>query len=195
MDKESYLINQLAERAGVTVRTIRYYVNEGLLPSPQTKGRYSAYDDDYLYRIKLIKFYKESYLPLSRIRERLDEMSPEEIKAAVEKYEKEPPEFNLPPTPENFNRVEENLPARNYLRRIQEPSAADYHPESMAMSPAPQVNLHKIMPAPEPSHELSWKRIEVAEGIELLIREDIYRRRRQELEILLDRLGGWDREI
>ena len=97
MDKESYLINQLAERAGVTVRTIRYYVNEGLLPPPQTKGRYSAYDEDYLYRIKLIKFYKESYLPLSRIRELLDEMSPEEIKAAVEKYEKEPPEFNLPP--------------------------------------------------------------------------------------------------
>jgi hypothetical protein len=49
--------------------------------------------------------------------------------------------------------------------------------------------------APEPSHEPSWKRIEVAEGIELLIREDIYRRRRNEIEILLDRLGRWDREI
>ena len=97
MDKESYLINQLAERAGVTVRTIRYYVNEGLLPPPQTKGRYSAYDEDYLYRIRLIKFYKESYLPLSRIREQLDGMTPEEIRAAVEHYEKEPPELNLPP--------------------------------------------------------------------------------------------------
>ena len=100
MDKESYLINQLAERAGVTVRTIRYYVNEGLLPPPQTKGRYSAYDEDYLYRIRLIKFYKESYLPLSRIREQLDGMTPEEIRAAVENYEKEPPELNLSPAPE-----------------------------------------------------------------------------------------------
>ena len=105
MDKESYLINQLAERAGVTVRTIRYYVNEGLLPPPQTKGRYSAYDEDYLYRIRLIKFYKESYLPLSRIRELLDGMTPEEIRATVEKYEKEPPEFNLPLIPGDFNRV------------------------------------------------------------------------------------------
>jgi DNA-binding transcriptional MerR regulator len=194
MDKESYLINQLAERAGVTVRTIRYYVNEGLLPSPQTKGRYSAYDEDYLYRIKLIKFYKESYLPLSRIRELLDEMSPEEIKASVEKYEKEPPEFNLPPTPENLNRVEENLSARNYLRKI-DPSIYHDSMELSDMAHASVPQAAKRMIDPGPSHEPSWKRVEVAEGIELLIREDIYRRRRQELEILLDRLGRWGREI
>ena len=116
MDKESYLINQLAERAGVTVRTIRYYVNEGLLPPPQTKGRYSAYDEDYLYRIKLIKFYKESYLPLSRIRELLDEMSPEEIRAAVENYEKEPPEFNLPYARRYRTGWRKTSPPGNYLR-------------------------------------------------------------------------------
>jgi DNA-binding transcriptional MerR regulator len=194
MDKESYLINQLAERAGVTVRTIRYYVNEGLLPPPQTKGRYSAYDEDYLYRIKLIKFYKESYLPLSRIRELLDEMSPDEIKAAVEKYENEPPEFNLPPTPQNLNRVEENLSARSYLRKI-DPSIVHESMELSDRMPDPVPQAMNRMFVPEPSHEPSWKRIEVAEGIELLIREDIYRRRRQELEILLDRLGRWDREI
>ena len=38
MDKESYLINQLAERAGVTVRTIRYYVNEGLAAPAADEG-------------------------------------------------------------------------------------------------------------------------------------------------------------
>lgn len=196
MDKESYLINQLAERAGVTVRTIRYYVNEGLLPSPQTKGRYSAYDEEYLYRIKLIKFYKEAYLPLSRIRELLDDMSPEEIKAAVEKFEKEPPEFNLPPTPENFNRVEENLSAREYLKEMDTQKAIRSENDIAESRDFPSVMAKRVFPsAPMPDKDVSWKRIEVGEGIELLVREDIYRRRRQELEILLDRLGRWDREI
>jgi DNA-binding transcriptional MerR regulator len=195
MDKESYLINQLAERAGVTVRTIRYYVNEGLLPPPQTKGRYSAYDEDYLYRIKLIKFYKESYLPLSRIRELLDEMSPEEIKAAVEKYEKEPPEFNLPYALELSDRVEENKSARNYLRKIQEPSASDYQLESRVLGPEPQVQALRLMHPPKPNLEPSWKRVEVADGIELLVREDIYRLRRREIEDLIKKMERRDRGI
>jgi DNA-binding transcriptional MerR regulator len=195
MDKESYLINQLAERAGVTVRTIRYYVNEGLLPPPQTKGRYSAYDEDYLYRIKLIKFYKETYLPLSRIRELLEGMTPEEIKTTVEKYEKEPPEFNLPPTPDALSLGEENLSARSYLRKIQEPSAPEYGLESRHLGPEPQVSLNRMLRVHEPDPEPSWKRIEVAEGIELLVREDVYQRRKQEIDILLSRLGRWDREI
>jgi DNA-binding transcriptional MerR regulator len=193
MDKESYLINQLAERAGVTVRTIRYYVNEGLLPPPQTKGRYSAYDEDYLYRIRLIKFYKESYLPLSRIREQLDGMTPEEIRAAVEHYEKEPPELNLSPAPEMPEWLKENTSAREYLHMIQEP------PASYPVVSAKRMDLN--MPAPlmdlEPGDDdevgISWKRIEAADGIELLVREDVYLRRKDEIDILLARLGRGNR--
>jgi DNA-binding transcriptional MerR regulator len=191
MDKESYLINQLAERAGVTVRTIRYYVNEGLLPPPQTKGRYSAYDEEYLYRIRLIKFYKESYLPLSRIRELLDAMTPEEIRATVEKYEKEPPEFNLPPTPQNFNRVEENLSARSYLRKID----SSIYQDSMEISDwVPDSNpiTMNSMIAPRPSLEPSWKRIEISEGIELLVREDVYHLHRREIEDLIKKMERRD---
>ena len=195
MDKESYLINQLAERAGVTVRTIRYYVNEGLLPPPQTKGRYSAYDEDALYRIRLIKFYKESYLPLSRIRELLDSMTPEKIRATVEKYEMEPPEFNLPPTPDTFNRVSENISAREYLNRMEMRKASLSEDEIIEPSiPA----FHRVMPSmsiPTPARETSWKRIEVADGIELLVREDVYRLRRREIEDLIIKIERRDRGI
>ena len=40
---------------------------------------------------------------------------------------------------------------------------------------------------------LSWKRIEAADGIELLVREDVYLRRKDEIEILLARLGRGNR--
>ena len=33
-----------------------------------------------------------------------------------------------------------------------------------------------------PAKDDSWKRIEVADGIELLVREDVYRRRKDEIE-------------
>ncbi len=208
MDKESYLINQLAEKAGVTVRTIRYYVNEGLLAPPQTKGRYSAYDEDALYRIRLIKFYKESYLPLSRIRELLDSMTPEEIRATVEKYEKEPPEFNLPMMSESQIQANENYSAREYLRNLKEPAPREYNQDNqMAPPSSPSPALLRRM-SPEPmsleSRDMSntppkppdtWRRIEVDDGMEILVREDVYRKRRQEIEMFLARLGRGNRRL
>jgi DNA-binding transcriptional MerR regulator len=196
MDKESYLINQLAERAGVTVRTIRYYVNEGLLPPPQTKGRYSAYDEDYLYRIRLIKFYKESYLPLSRIRALLDHMTPEEIRSTVEMYEKEPPVFNTPPSLELSDKVEENLSAREYLNSIGMPKRLIQEPQvSMHLKIPPDMEERSISPGPQPTRDVSWKRIEIAEGIELLVREDVFRLRRREIEDLIIKMERRDRGI
>lgn len=47
-------ISDLAQSAGVSVRTIRYYVNEGLLPAPEVKGRYTYYSENYIYRLELI---------------------------------------------------------------------------------------------------------------------------------------------
>ena len=41
-------IGELADAAGVTVRTIRYYINEGILPTPELQGRYTLYEAWYL---------------------------------------------------------------------------------------------------------------------------------------------------
>lgn len=66
MNSEEFLIGELAEKAGVSVRTIRYYVSEGLLPSPEIRGRYTVYDEDYLNRIRLIKRLKDAFLPIKK---------------------------------------------------------------------------------------------------------------------------------
>jgi DNA-binding transcriptional MerR regulator len=66
--EKSYLISELAEEAEVTIRTVRYYVAEGLLPAPQGGGRAATYDDNHLARLKLIKILKDEFLPLQEIR-------------------------------------------------------------------------------------------------------------------------------
>lgn len=62
-------IDDLAQRAGVPTRTIRYYTQQGLLPSPMLRGRVGYYDDTHLDRLRLIKELQEKrFLPLSVIR-------------------------------------------------------------------------------------------------------------------------------
>jgi DNA-binding transcriptional MerR regulator len=62
-------IDELAQRAGVPTRTIRYYTQQGLLPSPRLQGRVGYYDDQHLDRLRLIKELQEKrFLPLSVIR-------------------------------------------------------------------------------------------------------------------------------
>ncbi len=64
-------IAELAARANVTPRTIRYYVAEGLLPPPGGAGQRRSYGQEHLQRLELIRELKAAYLPLHEIRRRL----------------------------------------------------------------------------------------------------------------------------
>ncbi len=47
-------IDQLAERTGVSVRTIRFYAGRGLLPAPQLRGRTGLYGPGPMARLSLV---------------------------------------------------------------------------------------------------------------------------------------------
>jgi MerR family transcriptional regulator, thiopeptide resistance regulator len=71
-----YIISQLADLAGVSVRTLHYYDEIGLLrPSSVGENGYRYYDDDKLLRLQQILFYREMGLGLLQIKEIVD--SPE----------------------------------------------------------------------------------------------------------------------
>jgi DNA-binding transcriptional MerR regulator len=76
-------IGELAARAGTTVRTVRYYVAQGLLPPPVGAGPGAAYDYEHLLRLGVVRVLKARYLPLAEIRRRLAAMSLEEMEALV----------------------------------------------------------------------------------------------------------------
>jgi DNA-binding transcriptional MerR regulator len=47
-------IDQLAERTGISVRTIRFYAARGLLPAPQLRGRTGLYGTGHIARLELV---------------------------------------------------------------------------------------------------------------------------------------------
>jgi DNA-binding transcriptional MerR regulator len=49
-----YRIDELARRAGTTVRNVRAYQERGLLAPPRRVGRAGVFDDDHLERLRLI---------------------------------------------------------------------------------------------------------------------------------------------
>ena len=81
-----HTIGELAEKAGVTQRTIRYYTAEGLLPAPDTRGRYALYNADHLNRLQLIARLKDAYLPLGEIKARMDRLDAEQVEQLLAKY-------------------------------------------------------------------------------------------------------------
>lgn len=64
-------IGDLAKAAGVTRRTIRYYIEVGLIPPPSGEGRGALYGEDHLRRLTLIRKLQTMRLSLDEIRERL----------------------------------------------------------------------------------------------------------------------------
>jgi DNA-binding transcriptional MerR regulator len=59
MERKSYTIEELGELTGYTRRTIRYYVQEGLIDPPAGRGRGGYYYDSHIQQLLRIKSYQE----------------------------------------------------------------------------------------------------------------------------------------
>lgn len=68
MGEELYGIEELADLGGVSRRTVRYYVQEGLLPPPLGVGRGRHYDRLHLDRLLRVKSLQEQGLTLGEVR-------------------------------------------------------------------------------------------------------------------------------
>jgi DNA-binding transcriptional MerR regulator len=67
-----YTVDEVAELTRTTVRTIRWYQSEGLLPPPRRAGRVAMYDTEHLARLEAIRDLQEHGLTLTAIRRLLD---------------------------------------------------------------------------------------------------------------------------
>ncbi|WP_259370816.1 MerR family transcriptional regulator [Streptomyces sp. SCUT-3] len=52
--RREYRVEELAEAAGITVRTLRFYRERRLLPAPRREGRVAWYSEEHLARLKVI---------------------------------------------------------------------------------------------------------------------------------------------
>ncbi len=90
-DDDRYSLTELADLAGVTPRTVRYYLAQGLLPAVGQTGPGSKYGADHLDRLRLIKRLQAEHLPLAEIRHRLEGLDPETIRDLAGSPEPAPP--------------------------------------------------------------------------------------------------------
>jgi len=78
-----YTMPDLEAESGVTARTIRYYISQGLLQPAYGRGPTAVYDADHLLRLRYIQHLKDERMPLNDIREHLNKLSPEDVAVAL----------------------------------------------------------------------------------------------------------------
>jgi DNA-binding transcriptional MerR regulator len=78
-----YSLNDLADAAGIEARTIRSYIERGLLPGALNKGRAASYSQEHLSRLEIIRSLRRARpnITLSEIRIFLEGLNPERLHA------------------------------------------------------------------------------------------------------------------
>jgi DNA-binding transcriptional MerR regulator len=81
-----HTLQGLASASGLPVRTLRYYLAQGLLPTPVRQGAGTRYPETTFRRLTLIRRLRAANMQLAEIRERLTAMSDEDVEAALEPH-------------------------------------------------------------------------------------------------------------
>lgn len=66
-----FSIAELEEATGVTRRTIRFYINEGIVPPAIGQGRSASYDRSHVEALTLVKDLRDRNLSINEIRQLL----------------------------------------------------------------------------------------------------------------------------
>ena len=67
-DEEEISLEDLADRSGISPRTIRFYQSSGVLPHPRKVGRDARYNAEHLERLRVIGGLQERGLKLEAVR-------------------------------------------------------------------------------------------------------------------------------
>jgi DNA-binding transcriptional MerR regulator len=186
-----YSLTELADLAGVTPRTVRFYLSQGLLPSPGAIGPGVKYGEDHLDRLRLIRRLQREHLPLAEIRSRLSGLDGSEIAILADAA--------LPDSMVAAEAADPTDSALDYVRRLlQPPAATSRSVRRMAIAaeaPAPAYATAQDAAEPQPSppslERSQWERIALAPDIELHVRRPLPRPQSRKV----DRLVSIAREL
>jgi DNA-binding transcriptional MerR regulator len=162
-------IQELSDRARVSPRTIRYYIQQGLLPAPDTRGPNARYTAEHVDRLKLIRRLQHEHLPLSEIRKRLEGLDAKEIHRIVA-----------------TDSVREPDTAADYVRSVLREGAASYASPMRAMSDPHATLLREQNANPNKLKRSQWERFTLAPDVELHVRRPVSREDNRKLDRLLE---------
>jgi len=181
--EQHYTIEELAELVGLSVRTIRYYIGEGLLPGPGARGKAAIYGEEHLLKLRLIRRLSEQRMPLAEMQTLLSHLSLAEVRTLLEEEEQRAGELK---------QVEQHTQAKEYIEKLLKNAQTARRSSPSAPPPAPLPGGMPVVPPAiqpyAPAHE-TWRRWELAPGIELHIRSDAEYRQRSLIERLFRVVG------
>ncbi len=159
-NEQVFTVEELAELVGIPVRTIRFYITEGLLPGPEGRGKTTTYSSEHFVRLCLTRRLSERHVPLAEIRTLLAGLSLEDARSLL---------------------VEEDQRATNLQQGDQKTSPRDYVAtllqHAQASSGAIQTttpSLLKISPYKKDTRSAqAWLRWELVAGVELHVKADV----------------------
>ena len=160
-------IQELCAKADVTPRTVYFYIQQGLLQSPDGTGRGAKYGPRHVVRLRLIKRLQKDHLPLSEIRHRLDALSDSEAESLLATPRKAP--------------STSKASALDYVRSVLEGN----HSPLSRRSPTPAGSVTHPDMAPGDTGRATWERVALDPNIELHIRRPLSRQRNRQVEKLL----------
>jgi DNA-binding transcriptional MerR regulator len=75
------LVSELADRAEVSLATVKYYLREGLLPAGETTGpRRAEYDETHVRRLRVLRLLREvGGVPVTSLRQVVDALDDESL--------------------------------------------------------------------------------------------------------------------
>lgn len=157
MNDATYKLDELARASGVSARTVRYYVQRGLLPAPDFRGKDSAYRHEHLVRLRAIRRLQDAFFPLDAIAVELERRSVPEIARIADGRE----------IPAARTHVEESAPRRASAARKVEAPLSTPERTFRRITLAPGVELEIAADAPASSQRLAneiLKRLEESDG-------------------------------
>ena len=201
-----YSLAELVALSGIPSRTIRYYITEGLIPSPGREGPGTRYPDTTLAKLRLIARLRDAHQPLATIRDRLDALTEADLFELSNAAPAAPADSAL----EYIRSVLGEPPARlaaGITVSEPAPAARAFFAVSMPMALVPAAMPAPGMPvaaqplpaatplaaqpdesstaASAPAERSQWERIALASGIELHVRRPQSRRENRMVERLI----------
>ncbi|HAW59249.1 MAG TPA: hypothetical protein DCX03_09620 [Bacteroidales bacterium] len=169
-------IDVLEKHSGLSIRTLHYYMQKGLLPSPDKRGKYASYSQEHLDRLDLILILKEMHLPLKEIRNLLDSLTPKEIQHYRDDQEDLLVKLKAAkPDAQESTSVSESS-ALDYIKELERAQTQFYQLREEQTYFPHFTNNHSIKKelssvSESLSEEECWRRVSLTDGIELHIRE------------------------
>ena len=172
-ESEHLDLTQLSAQTGVSVRTIRYYIPEGLLPPPEGRGSATRYGESHRNRLRLIRRLQDAHQPLAAIRAQLEALDDPGVTAILADPPVSTPVSGAPT-------------ASDYVRQVL--GQAVQEPLGMGSAPLPK-------PKPPPANRSTWERIPILPDLEIHVRRPLARADQRRLDELLEaakRIFGLD---